>query len=66
MLSEKEKHGIAELLGTMSPPDLVSLAQTVTLRLIVPQSPSEAIATIILHTEKASDLLRRRKVRIRS
>jgi hypothetical protein len=54
MLTEKEKHGIAELLGRMSPADLNSLAQTVTLRLVTPESASEAVASIILHTDRAS------------
>ena len=43
--------------------DLVSLAQTVTSRLILPETCSEAIAAIILHTDKAEDLLKRRKVK---
>lgn len=54
MLSEKEKHGIAELLGRMASSDLNSLAQTVTLKFVTPQTPSEAVTSIILHTDKAS------------
>ena len=63
MLSEKEKHGISELLARMSNKDLTSLAQTVTSRLIVPETTSEAVSAILLHTEKPIDLLRRRKVK---
>ena len=63
MLSEREKHGIAELLHRLDPSDLQSLAQTVTSRLIVPESPSEAVQAIILHTDRPADLLRRRKVK---
>jgi hypothetical protein len=63
MLSEREKHGIAELLHRLDAADLTSLAQTVTSRLIVPESTPEAVSAIVLHTERASDLLRRRKVR---
>lgn len=63
MLTEKEKHGISELLARMSRKDLTSLAQTVTSRLIIPETTSEAISAILLHTEKASDLLNRRKVK---
>jgi hypothetical protein len=43
MLSEKEKHGIAELLGRMDKADLFSLAQTVTSKLILPETTSEAV-----------------------
>ncbi len=63
MLSEKEKHGMAELLARMPQPDLFSLAQTVTSRLIVPESPSEAVTAIIQHTDRPLDLLKRRRVR---
>eukprot|EP00092_Neocalanus_flemingeri_P013951 GFUD01015048.1.p1 GENE.GFUD01015048.1~~GFUD01015048.1.p1 ORF type:complete len:350 (+),score=114.99 GFUD01015048.1:122-1171(+) len=63
MLSEKEKHGISELLDSMRVEDLQSLAQTVTSRLLVPENSFEAIQAIILHTDKASDLLKRRKIK---
>ena len=33
--------------------------QTVTSRLIVPESTSEAVSAIVLHTDRAADLLRR-------
>jgi len=63
MLTEKEKHGISELLDRMTISDLQSLAQTVTSRLLVPENSMEAIQAIILHTDKASDLLKRRKIK---
>lgn len=63
MLTEREKHGIAELLSRMGSLDLVSLAQTVTSRLLAPSTDSEAIEAIILHTDKATDLLKRKKVK---
>lgn len=63
MLSEREKHGVAELLTKMSLADLASLCQTVTSRLLVPENDTEAIQAIILHTDKASDLLKRRKIK---
>jgi len=63
MLAEKEKHGISELLGTMAIVDLQSLAQTVTSRLLMPENSMEAIQAILLHTDKASDLLKRRKIK---
>ena len=63
MRTEKEKHGISELLSRMAPRDLNSLAQTVTSRLIVPETSSEAVSAILLHTDKPADLLRRRKIK---
>jgi len=63
MLTEREKHGIAELLHRLDSADLTSLAQTVTSRLIVPESTAEAVSAIVLHTDRAADLLRRRKLR---
>ena len=43
MLTEKEKHGIAEMLQRMETRDLDSLAATVTSRLIVPETSNEAV-----------------------
>lgn len=63
MLSEREKHGISELLDRMPTRDLMSLAQTVTSRPVMPESSVEAINAIIQHTEKPQDLLRKRKVK---
>jgi len=63
MLTEREKHGISELLHRMSSRDLTSLAQTVTSRLIIPETQGEAISAIILHTDRPADLLKRRKVK---
>jgi len=63
MLTEREKHGIAEMLHRMEKRDLNSLAATVTSRLIVPETSSEAVEAIILHTDRSVDLLKRRKVR---
>jgi len=63
MLTERERHGMAELLSRMEPTDLMSLTQTVTSRLLVADTPAEAVETIILHTDKATDLLKRKKVK---
>jgi len=63
MLSASEKQGMAELLSRMEAHDLLSLAQTVTSRLLVAETPAEAAETIILHTDKATDLLKRKKVK---
>ena len=54
---------MAEMLARMPAQDLFSLAQTVTGRLILPETPGDAVGAVILHTERAEDLLRRRKVR---
>ncbi len=54
---------MAEMLSRMSSADLFSLAQTVTSRLLVPESTADAIAAIIQHTDRPIDLLKRRRVR---
>jgi len=63
MLTEPEKHGISELLSRLPVSDLQSLAQTVTSKLLVPETSSEAITAIILHTDRAVDLLKRKKMK---
>jgi len=63
MLKESEKRGMGELLERMDPNDLDSLVQTVTNKLLIPQSREDAIQAVILHTDSALDLLKRRKVR---
>jgi hypothetical protein len=55
MLTERERHGMAELLGRMEPAELLVLARTVTARLLAgPDTPAEAVETIILHTDKVN------------
>ena len=64
MLTELEKIGVWELLSCMSTEDLQSLAQTVTNGMLpVPETEVEAITTIIQHTDKAADLLKRRQIK---
>ena len=63
MLTEAEKYGISELLSRLSVSDLQSLAQTVTDNLLVLETSSEAITAILLHTDKAVDLLKRKKIK---
>ena len=63
MLTEAEKHGISELLSRLSVTDLQSLAQTVTSKMLVPETSAEAISAIILHTDRAVDLLKRKKIK---
>ena len=43
MLKESEKRGMGELLERMDPNDLDSLVQTVTNKLLIPQSREDAI-----------------------
>ena len=62
MLTDAEKHGINELLARMAAQDLQSLAQTVTSKQLVPETSSEAISMIILYTERAAELLDRKKI----
>ena len=64
MLTDAEKIGIYELLNGLSVSDLQSLAETVTSNMLeVPQTSIEAIRAIILHTDKAVDLLKRKKIK---
>jgi len=63
VLTAGERQGVADLLARMEPADLLALAQTVTSRLLVASTPAEAVDTIILHTDKATDLLKRKKVK---
>ena len=63
MLTEKEKSGAEELLRLLPVSDLHSLAQTVTSNMLVLEDSAEAIAAILLHTDKAVDLLKRKKIK---
>jgi len=64
MLSEREKHGVSELLDRMPTRDLMSLTQSVTSNPVVTVgSNTEAINLIIQHTERPQDLLKRRKIK---
>ena len=62
MLTEGEKQGMSELLHDMEPPDLISLAKTVTLRLVETNSAVQALDNILLHADSAEGVLMRRKV----
>ena len=63
MLTESERQGVLELLSCIPLEDLKSLAQTATSNLLVPVTHTDAINTIILHTDNAADLLKRRKIK---
>ena len=62
MLSEGEKRGMTELLRDMEPPDLISLANTVTSHLVEAHSAARALENIVLHADTADDVLMRRKI----
>ena len=62
MLTQGEKRGMSELLHDMEPPDLISLAKTVTSRLVEANSPVQALENILLHADSAEGVLLRKKV----
>jgi hypothetical protein len=43
---------MSEMLMRMNTKDLASLAQTVTSRLIIPETSGEAVTAILLHTDR--------------
>ncbi|KAM4795233.1 uncharacterized protein C3orf38 homolog isoform 2-T2 [Rhinophrynus dorsalis] len=61
-LCAREKTGCRKLLEELQTPDLISLAETVTNRMIKVFSREEAIDAIITYSESATELLKRRKV----
>ena len=63
MLTEKEKQGLNELTLLMNKEDLVSLAKTIACGFVIPKTPEEARANILLLTDKPIDLLKRRKLK---
>ncbi|XP_038067121.1 uncharacterized protein C3orf38 homolog isoform X2 [Patiria miniata] len=63
MLSEKEREGSAKFLQDFQKHELLSLVETVTNRMVAVQNKQEAIDAIILHSESALELLRRRRVK---
>ncbi|KAM9320651.1 uncharacterized protein C3orf38 homolog [Gastrophryne carolinensis] len=61
-LSAREKEGCRRLLQHLDSPDLFSVAETVTNRLIHVFSREEAIDAILTYSQSATELLKRRKV----
>ncbi|KAF1382399.1 hypothetical protein PFLUV_G00143390 [Perca fluviatilis] len=61
-LSETERAGCTKILKSMSKCDLLSLCDTVTNKLIVVENVTEATDTILLYTQNAEELLKRKKV----
>ncbi|XP_008105955.2 uncharacterized protein C3orf38 homolog [Anolis carolinensis] len=61
-MSELERDGCRELLGLLDTDDLLALTDTVTARLVQPDDRQEAIHAILLYSQSAEELLKRKKV----
>ncbi|CAI5772859.1 Uncharacterized protein PODLI_1B018667 [Podarcis lilfordi] len=61
-LTERERDGCRELLDLLHTDDLLSLTDTVTNRLVRPDDRQEAINAIVLYSQSAEELLKRKKV----
>ncbi|XP_007893897.2 uncharacterized protein C3orf38 [Callorhinchus milii] len=62
-LTQTERRGFGEMLLSLDPRELLSLADTVTNRLLSMEGPREAINAILSYSQSAEELLRRRKLR---
>ncbi|XP_062982893.1 uncharacterized protein C3orf38 homolog [Elgaria multicarinata webbii] len=61
-MTEREREGCRELLELLQTDDLLALTDTVTNRLVQPDSRQEAIRAILLYSQSAEELLKRKKV----
>uniref|UniRef100_A0A452HSU1 Uncharacterized protein n=1 Tax=Gopherus agassizii TaxID=38772 RepID=A0A452HSU1_9SAUR len=61
-LSERERAGCRALLELMATDELMTLTDTITNRLVLPQSRQEAIHAILVYSQSVEELLKRRKV----
>ncbi|KAJ7320388.1 hypothetical protein JRQ81_019899 [Phrynocephalus forsythii] len=61
-MTERERDGCRELLELLQTDDLMALADTVTNRLVQPEDRQEAILAILLYSQSAEELLKRKKV----
>ncbi|XP_040438971.1 uncharacterized protein C3orf38 homolog [Falco naumanni] len=61
-LSEKEQAGCRELLEFLETAELIALTDTVTNRLVHPESRQEAIHAVLVYSQSVEELLKRRKV----
>ncbi|RMC01723.1 hypothetical protein DUI87_21739 [Hirundo rustica rustica] len=61
-LSERERAGCRDLLELLHTEELLALTDTVTNRLVHPESRQEAIQAILVYSQNVEELLRRRKV----
>ncbi|XP_026519791.1 uncharacterized protein C3orf38 homolog isoform X1 [Notechis scutatus] len=61
-MTERERDGCRELLELLQTDDLVALTNTVTSRLVEASNRQEAINVILLYSQSAEELLKRKKV----
>ncbi|XP_048351515.1 uncharacterized protein C3orf38 homolog [Sphaerodactylus townsendi] len=61
-MSEREQSGCQELLELLDNDDLMALTDTVTNRLVQPESRQEAIRAILVYSQSVEELLKRKKV----
>ncbi|XP_054984032.1 uncharacterized protein C3orf38 homolog [Sorex araneus] len=61
-LSSPEKEGCRKLLGLLNTDDILALCDTVTNRLVRPENRTDAIHAILVYSQSAEELLKRRKV----
>ncbi|KAM6099826.1 uncharacterized protein C3orf38 homolog [Theristicus caerulescens] len=61
-LSEREQAGCRDLLELLETEELMALTDTVTNRLVHPESRQEAIHAILVYSQSVEELLKRRKV----
>ncbi|XP_021257031.1 uncharacterized protein C3orf38 homolog [Numida meleagris] len=61
-LSEREQAGCREMLELLETEELMALTDTVTNRLVHPENRQEAIQAILVYSQNAEELLKRRKV----
>lgn len=62
-LTETESLGLRMILCKMDVQDVLSLASTITLRMVAVENMSEAINAIICYADSVSDVLRRKKLK---
>ncbi|POI29875.1 hypothetical protein CIB84_006375 [Bambusicola thoracicus] len=61
-LSEREQAGCRQILELLETEELMTLTDTVTNRLVHPENRQEAIQAILVYSQSAEELLKRRKV----
>ncbi|XP_074890173.1 uncharacterized protein C3orf38 homolog [Buteo buteo] len=61
-LSERERAGCRDLLEFLETEELMALTDTITNRLVHPESRQEAIHAILVYSQNVEELLKRRKV----
>ncbi|KAI6079564.1 hypothetical protein LUU34_00926900 [Aix galericulata] len=61
-LSEREQAGCRQLLELLGTEELLALTDTITNRLVHPESRQEAITAILVYSQSVEELLKRRKV----